>query len=38
MGIAAYGIHGFIRPDHPAGHDRLIAETPKAVRIAEGRE
>jgi CHAP domain-containing protein len=38
MGIAAYAIHGFIRPDHPAEHDRLIAETPTAIRLAEGRK
>jgi hypothetical protein len=36
MGISDYAAFGFIRPDHPAGHDRLIAATPTAVRIAEG--
>ncbi|MDR3529288.1 MAG: CHAP domain-containing protein [Rhodopila sp.] len=35
MGGSEYGTFGFIRPDHPAGHDRLIATTPSAIRIAE---
>jgi CHAP domain len=34
MGAANYPAFGFIRPDHPLAHDRLIA--PAAVRIAEG--
>jgi hypothetical protein len=35
MGVADYRTYGFIRPDHPAGHDQLIAATPAAVRTAE---
>jgi hypothetical protein len=35
MGTADYKTFGFIRPDHPIGHDRLIAATPGAARIAE---
>jgi hypothetical protein len=36
MGVSDYPAFGFIRPDHPQGHDRLIADTPEAVRVAEG--
>jgi hypothetical protein len=36
MGVSDYPAFGFIRPDHPIGHDRLVATTPAAVRIAEG--
>lgn len=35
MGTAAYDVHGFIRPDHPAGHDRLAAAVPRAISAAE---
>ena len=35
MGITEYAVRGFIRPDRPASHDQLIAETPRAVRLAE---
>ena len=35
MGTSVYPAFGFIRPDHPVGHDRLIAATPAAVRLAE---
>ncbi len=35
MGITDYPIFGFIRPDHPIGHDRIIAATPAAMRAAE---
>lgn len=35
MGTSVYPAFGFIRPDHPEGHDRLIAGTPAAVRVAE---
>jgi hypothetical protein len=35
MGASAYATFGFIRPDHPAGHDSLIAATPSAIRIAQ---
>jgi surface antigen len=35
FGITEYPIHGFIRPDHPIEHNRLIAATPAAIRIAE---
>jgi len=37
MGLAEYPVHGFIQPDHPAQHDRLVAETPAAIRLATGR-
>ena len=36
MGLGDYPAFGFIRPDRPAGHDRLIAAISSAVRIAEG--
>jgi hypothetical protein len=35
MGITEYAAFGFIRPDRPSGHDRLIAAVPAAIRIAE---
>jgi hypothetical protein len=35
MGVTGYSVYGFIRPDHPIGHDRLIAATPAAIRLAE---
>jgi CHAP domain len=35
MGITDYAVVGFILPDRPASHDQLIAETPRAVRLAE---
>lgn len=35
MGTHAYATFGFIRPDGYFSHDRLIAATPQAVRIAE---
>jgi hypothetical protein len=35
MGVTDYATYGFIRPDHPIGHDRLIAATPGAIRLAE---
>jgi CHAP domain len=35
MGVSDYQAFGFIRPDHPDNHDRLIAATPAAVRMAE---
>ena len=35
MGGGAYATFGFIRPDHPVGHDRLVAATPSAIRVAE---
>jgi hypothetical protein len=35
MGITDYAVRGFILPDRPASHDQLIAETPRAVRVAE---
>ena len=35
MGIADYAVRGFIQPDRPASHDRLIAATPRAVRHAD---
>jgi CHAP domain len=35
MGSHEYAAFGFIRPDRPATHDRLIAATPAAVRLAE---
>ncbi|MEA2737205.1 MAG: hypothetical protein QOH05_512 [Acetobacteraceae bacterium] len=36
MGAADYPTFGFIRPDHPNGHERLVAFTPTAIRMAEG--
>jgi hypothetical protein len=36
MGVIDYPAFGFIRPDHPIGHDRLMAATPGAIRMAEG--
>jgi hypothetical protein len=36
IGVTDYPAFGFIRPDHPIGHDRLIAATPGAIRMAEG--
>jgi CHAP domain len=35
MGVTDYAIYGFIRPDHPANHDLLVAATPAAIRLAE---
>jgi CHAP domain len=35
IGVTDYGVYGFIRPDHPIGHDRLIAATSAAIRVAE---
>ena len=35
MGAGDYAAFGFIRPDHPVGHDRLVAATPAAIRVAE---
>lgn len=34
MGVTDYPVFGFIRPDHPVGHDGLVAGTPAAVRMA----
>jgi hypothetical protein len=35
MGVGDYPTLGFIRPDRPIGHDRLVADTPAALRTAE---
>ena len=35
MGVTEYPAFGFIRPDYPFGHDRLIAAVPSAIRVAE---
>ena len=35
MGTTDYGVLGFIRPDRPSGHDRIVAATPGAIRLAE---
>jgi len=35
MGSADYPAFGFIRPDHPSGHDHIVAATPAAIRTAE---
>jgi hypothetical protein len=35
MGVTDYPVYGFIRPDRPAEHDRLIEATPAAIRVAE---
>lgn len=34
MGTHDYQVSGFIRPDYPVGHDRLVAATPAAIRVA----
>ncbi len=34
MGTHEYAVSGFIQPDHPEDHDRLLARTPAAIRIA----
>lgn len=36
MGTSVYPAYGFIRPGRPLTHDRLIADTPAAIRMAEG--
>jgi hypothetical protein len=35
VGTGEYPAFGFIRPDHPPGHDRIVAATPAAIRVAE---
>jgi hypothetical protein len=35
LGVTAYQAAGFIRPERSLTHDRIIAATPQAVRIAE---
>jgi hypothetical protein len=35
MGSSAYPTYGFIRPDHPAGHDRLAEAVPAAIQSAQ---
>jgi hypothetical protein len=35
MGVADYRAFGFIRSDHPIGHDHIIAATPAAILAAE---
>ena len=35
MGAGDYAAFGFIRPDHPVGHDRMVAAIPAAIRVAE---
>jgi hypothetical protein len=35
MGVTEYPAFGFIRPDYPSGHDRLIAAVPAAIRVAQ---
>lgn len=35
MGTTEYDIFGFIRPEHPSGHDRILAAVPGAIRVAE---
>ena len=34
MGVAEYPARGFILPGRPATHDTLIAEVPRAIRLA----
>jgi surface antigen len=34
IGLTEYSAYGFIRPDHPAGHDHIIAATPAAIKTA----
>lgn len=39
MGTADYQVFGFIRPEHPSGHDHILAAVPGAIRVAEaGRQ
>jgi hypothetical protein len=35
MGTSAYPAFGFIRPARPAGHDRIAAAVPSAIRDAQ---
>lgn len=35
MGASDYPTYGFIRSDRPSSHDELIADTPRAIRLAE---
>ncbi len=35
IGQTDYATFGFIRPEHPIGHDSIVAATPGAVRMAE---
>jgi hypothetical protein len=35
MGMTQYATFGFIRPDHAPDHDRLVAATPGAIRVAQ---
>jgi len=37
MGATAYPAFGFISPAAPTSHDRLVAATPRAIRIAAGQ-
>jgi surface antigen len=37
MGTGEYPAFGFIRPKRPISRERLVAGTPAAVRVAEGR-
>jgi CHAP domain-containing protein len=34
MGVTDYPSYGFIRSDHVASHDQLMAATPRAIRLA----
>jgi hypothetical protein len=34
MGTSEYPAYGFIRPDHPPGHDRIAAAVPGAIEGA----
>ena len=36
MGTSAYPTDGFILPDRPTSHDQLVADTPRAIRMASG--
>ncbi len=35
MGTADYDVFGFIRPEHPSGHDHILAAVPRAIEVAE---
>jgi hypothetical protein len=36
LGTTGYAAYGFIRPDHPATHQQIIAGVPRAIRRVSG--
>jgi hypothetical protein len=36
LGLTGYPAFGFIRPEHPVGHDDIIAATSAAIDLAQG--